>query len=329
MTIGNSIPAETFRWGSAGLRILARQGNPDVAVVYVGELEGRPDSGLEFVDGLDPAVPRRDKWIINVSTQLGCPVGCLFCDAGGDFRGHLDVDEMMAQVRFVASLHPGLEEICGKLKVHFSRMGEPALNDAVPDAILRLRREFPNPNAWCCLATTAPAGRDAWFRRLGQAKAAGWSGRFQLQFSVNSTDEAERLRLMPVRLWGLEDMARYGELWFTPGDRRIVLNFALADGLRFDVDRIRRFFDPAVFAVKLTPLNPTRRGREAGFVTVLRNEGGRAATDRACERLSRCGYDVVISVGDGREDLIGSNCGQAVGLYRGEAADSAPAPSRP
>ncbi len=322
MTIPGGFPADTFRWGSAGLRILARQGRPDVAEVFVGEFEGRPGARLEFVDGLDTALPRGDKWIINISTQLGCPVGCLFCDAGGDYQGDLGVDEMMAQVLFVAARHPGLAEVCGKLKIHFARMGEPALNNAVPETIVRLRKAIPNPNAWCCLATTAPAGREAWFERFLEVKEAGWRGRFQLQFSVNSTDEAERRRLMPVRLWSLEDVARYGERWYGSGDRRVVLNFALAAGVAFDADRIRGCFDPAVFAVKLTPLNPTRRGREAGFLTLLRGDRDRAATNRACERLSGFGYDVVISIGDEREDQIGSNCGQAVLTYQEAAADS-------
>jgi 23S rRNA (adenine2503-C2)-methyltransferase len=325
MTTPSGFGAETFRCGSAGLKILFRQGRPDVAEVYVGEFEGRPGARLECVDGLDAAWPRRDKWIINISTQIGCPVGCLFCDAGGDYRGDLGVDEMMAQVFFVASRHPGLMETCGKLKIHFARMGEPALNDAVPETIRRLREAIPHPNVWCCLATTAPAGREAWFERFWEVKEAGWRGRFQLQFSVNSTAEAERHRLMPVRLWSLGDVARYGERWYGQGDRRVVLNFALAEGAAFEADRIREYFYPAVFAIKLTPLNPTRRGREAGFRTILRAARSRAATDRACERLHQFGYDVVISIGDGREDQIGSNCGQAVLRYQEEEEDS-PAP---
>jgi len=304
--------SEVFCCGSARLRILARQGDPGLAEVYVGEFDGRPFSRIEFVDGLDSRLPREEKWIINVSTQAGCPIGCLFCDAGGGFHGNLGIDEMLAQVLYMAGRHPSHVKTCAKLKIHFARMGEPALNDAVPDAISRLPDLIDNPGFWCCLATTAPAGREAWFERLLNVKEAYFRGRFQFQFSVNTTDDAERARLMPARLWGLEDIARYGERFHRPGDRRVVLNFALASGIPFDLDRIRGVFDPRAFALKLTPLNPTRRGALSGLRTIFRDAHNDAAAERIFDELSESGYDFIISVGDGREDAIGSNCGQAV-----------------
>lgn len=303
---------ETFACGSARLRVLARYGRPDVAEVFVGAFEGRADARIEFVDGLEPGRPRRDKWIINISTQAGCPIGCRFCDAGGGFNGNLGVNELLAQALYVSSRHPEEVRTCAKLKVHFARMGEPALNDAVPDALARLPETFGNPNLWGCVATVAPAGREAWFERLREVKEEFFRGRFQLQFSVNSTDDAERAWLMPARLWGFQDIARYGEAFHRPGDRRIVLNFALAEGVCFEAARIRDGFDPRVFALKLTPLNPTRRAAAAGMRTVFRGRNGRPGIEAVCEELSTAGYDIIISVGDSREDLIGSNCGQAV-----------------
>ena len=307
----NEIPV-VFRHGAARLRVLAREGRPDVAEVYVGEFEGRKASPIEFVDGLDTRFPRNEKWIINVSTQFGCPIACVFCDAGGDYRGDLDGEEMLAQALFVASRHPEEVETCRKLKIHFARMGEPALNDAVPETIARLPEIFRNPNLWCCVPTTAPAGREAWFERLSEVKEAFFHGRFQLQFSVNSTDEDQRVRMMPARIWRMEEIARFGGRFFRPGDRRIVINFALADGVAFDPGGIRRNFDPEIFAVKLTPINPTRRGEQSGLRTVLRASNGNTRTEKACAELEASGFDVIVSVGDGREDEIGSNCGQAI-----------------
>ncbi len=307
----NGIPA-VFRYGAARLRILSREGRPDVAEIYVSEFEGRDASHIEFVDGLDTNYVRNKKWIINISTQFGCPIACLFCDAGGEYHGNLSVDEMLAQALYIASRHPELVTTCEKLKIHFARMGEPALNDSVPEAIMRLPVLFGNPNLWCCVPTIAPEGCDDWFERLREVKNAYFRGRFQLQFSINSTSEEDRAKLMPARLWSLEKIARYGEHFYHPGDRRIVLNFALADGIAFKTEIIKRHFDPAVFAAKLTPINPTRRGNQAGLKTILRDSRKEAGIGTACEALSPSGYHVIVSVGDGREDEIGSNCGQAV-----------------
>ncbi|MCP4647366.1 MAG: DEAD/DEAH box helicase, partial [bacterium] len=58
------------------------------------------------------------------------------------------------------------------------------------------------------------------------------------------------------------------EAWVEPMDRKVVLNFALARDVEFDPQVILETFDPAHFAAKLTPVNPTSRGIANGFETV-------------------------------------------------------------
>ncbi len=43
----------------------------------------------------------------------------------------------------------------------------------------------------------------------------------------------------------------------------------------------------------------------------------------ACQSLAAAKFDVVVSVGDEREDQIGSNCGQAVRVERGLGLEAA------
>ncbi len=296
------------------MEILNVSGRPDVAEVFVARMRGADGPAIEFVDGLDTRFKREDKWIVNVSTQFGCPVGCVFCDAGGDFRGNLTKEELLLQVRHVLRRHPELPSTCGKLKVHFARMGEPSLNDAVLDA-MRALPELPElkgaKGLWCCMPTVAPRNRDEWFEKLLDLKNEIYFGRFQLQFSINTTDPVERDRLMPFRKWSLEQVAAYGKRFYRPGDRKPVLNFALAMDIPFDLKTVQTLFSPEVFAVKLTPLNPTSRGDKNGLQTILRGDrADRLSAD--CQALEQAGYEVIISIGDGREDEIGSNCGQAV-----------------
>lgn len=293
------------------LEILRESGLEDVATVFCARLRGRDACAIELVDGLESGRPRAEKWIVNISTQFGCPVACRFCDAGGGYAGDLTVDEMLAEVRFVLARHPQFIASCPKLKVHLARIGEPSLNDAVPDAVRAIRSLTANPGLWCCLPTVVPQGRRAWFHRLKDAKNDCFPGRFQLQFSLNSTDEATRRRLMPVDLEDFSSVATIGDAFFAPGDRRVVLNFALAEDFPFDPSIVRRFFDPCHFAVKLTPLNPTLRSRRAGLTTLLRGPGAKQAEEAAAS-LQADGYDVILSIGDPREDQLGSNCGQSL-----------------
>ncbi len=295
-------------------------GDPQVAEVGVARFRGEDAYTTETVDGLTPPQKREEKWVINVSTQFGCPVGCPFCDAALQYHGNLTADELLDQVRWALQRHPGVAEKCQKLKVHFARMGEPALNPAVLDAMERLPEVVRSPGLWCCVATVTPRGREDWFERLLLLKRRLYHGRFQLQFSVQSTSEEDRARLIPIPHWSLDDLARYGRRFFEPGDRKVVLNFALARDVEYRPEVIESTFEPERFAIKLTPVNPTAAGAQNGFETILRSEAS-SRLDRACERLTDSGYDVVISIGDEREDQIGSNCGQAVRVERQLAAD--------
>jgi 23S rRNA (adenine2503-C2)-methyltransferase len=297
------------------MEVVNVSGNPEVAEVAVARFRKDDDYTVEIVDGLIPPQPREEKWIINLSTQFGCPVGCPFCDAAVQYHGNLTTDELLAQVRWALDRHPGIAEKCRKLKVHFARMGEPALNPAVLDAMERLPELVRSDGLWCCVATVAPRGREAWFERLLLIKRRLYAGRFQLQFSVQSTSTEDRSRLIPIPHWRMKELADFGRRFFSPGDRKVVLNFALARDVEFDPKLIKRTFDPAKFAIKLTPVNPTAAGQENGFETILRSEQS-SLLDRACDCLTTFGYDLVISVGDEREDQIGSNCGQAVRVQR-------------
>lgn len=297
-------------------QVLKVEGDPEVAEVAISRLRPEERFTVETVDGLAPPLSRREKWIINVSTQFGCPVGCPFCDAALDFAGNLTAEEMLWQVKWALGRHPGEERDCQKLKVHFARMGEPALNDAVLEALERLPVLIDCRGLWGCVATIFPRGRGGWFERLFALKDRLFLGRFQLQFSVQSTDENVRRRLIPMPHASLAELAKWGQRFFRPGDRKVVLNFALARDVPFEPEKLSALFDPGSFALKLTPVNPTAAGARSGFRSVLRTEQA-AVLEHACERLQASGFDVVLSVGDEREDRVGSNCGQAARVLRG------------
>lgn len=293
-------------------KLLATVGTDDLARVYALQLGEDPRQVVETVDSVDPRYPRHEKAVIILSTQFGCPVACPMCDAGSAFFGNLTADQMLAQVQLVRTRRPELLAT-RKLKVHFARMGEPALNAAaVLDALERLPDLLPTQSLMPCVASVAPAGTEPFFAALGRVTQRLYpEGRFQLQLSVNSTAPDVRRQLMPVPHLGLEALATLGETFHRPGDRKIALNFALARGVPVDPERLRAVFDPRCFMVKLTPVNPTERARRAGLDTVLSAEDPEAAHELVA-RLTGLGFDVVVSIGEADEIQIGSNCGQLV-----------------
>ena len=298
-------------------RVLSVTGRDEAALVHVAEMRGNPSLLIEYVDALDPRYSREDKWVAILSTQFGCPVGCLMCETGGWYEGNLQAEEILWQVdSLVYRRYPDGRVPSRKFKVQFARMGEPSLNPAVLVAIRSLSARYDAPGLIPCVATTAPAVASRWLDELADLKHELYSGgAFQLQFSVNSTDEVVRDRVMPVRKWRLEDIARYGEDFFREGDRKVVLNFALAEDWPLNVDWLAGLFDPDRFIIKITPLNPTIRAAEEGIRTVLYTDRQNAC-ERVVEDLGSRGFETIISIGSDEEMAIRSNCGQAVAVGR-------------
>jgi 23S rRNA (adenine2503-C2)-methyltransferase len=299
------------------MRIIGENGRKDLARVYLAEMK----NGLmvEFVDSCDPAVGGRDKkWVIVVSSQFGCPVGCLTCDAGGDFRGNLNHTEIIGQIKKVFEKYPEHDpNNCPKLKIQFARMGEPALNDAVIDVIHWLADN--HPRAMPCVATIAPAGRGLWFESFLNA-----SQRFsnvQLQFSINTTDMEMRDRLIPFPKMSWPEIAVYGQRFCRPGSRKPSLNFALSPGISVEAGRILDYFDPGIFAVKLTPLNPTATAMENCLQSITEITLAQQMVEQKAAEFSELGYEVIRSVGNMEENAIGSNCGQMVRKFKADISE--------
>ena len=291
------------------MRIVARAGNPDVAMVHVAEFGGR---FVEFVESLQTGVPREEKWVVLVSTLFGCPIGCPMCDAGGDFSGRLAAAQILAQIDAVVDgRYPDRAVPARKFKVQFARMGEPALNPAVIDVLGQLPSRYRAPGLMPSVSTVAPSSAGRFFEDLLEVKNEHYpGGRFQLQFSVHSTDPNVRDLLVPVPKWGLDRIGAYGERWRRPGDRKVTLNFALAEGAPVVPESLLEHFDPRAFLVKVTPLNPTYSAIANGLASYIDPE--RESGYPLLDSIRDAGYEVILSIGEKEENLIGSNCGQYV-----------------
>lgn len=295
------------------MEIVSKTGDPDLAEVYVAKFRERDELLAEFVDVRDPALPMDEKWVIIISTQFGCPIACPMCDSGGDYRGDITADEMFAQIDHVISQHdPGRLAMTKKFKIQFARMGDPALNPAVLDVLEELPKRYDAPGLIPCIATIAPAQSRGWFDKLIEIRHSVYRGRpFQLQLSINSTDENLRDLLMPVPKMGLVDLAQYAHRFCNGAPRKVSLNFALAEGVPVDPFAISKYFDPKFCCIKITPLNPTAASEASGLKTALPPDAPHKA-DALREELYGLGFDVILSIGDVRENQIGSNCGMAI-----------------
>jgi 23S rRNA (adenine2503-C2)-methyltransferase len=294
------------------MKVVLEEGLDELATVYAAVYRDDEDYMLEFVDSLSGSKGLEEKWVIVASSQFGCPVGCLMCDTKDYYQGNPTTEELLSQVdHLVRNRFPDGRVPTRKFKVQFARMGEPALNMNVVDALKKIQERYDAPGYMPCISTIAPTGTDEFFEGIKELNHSIFRGNFQLQFSIHSTNEEQRDSIMPVQKWDLEKIAEYGREFFV-GGRKVSLNFALAPENEFDPERIKELFPPEIFMIKLTPVNPTQQAKLNNIVreNLLEEE---VPQIRA---LREMGFDVVLSVGDLRENHIGSNCGQLAALWK-------------
>ncbi len=162
------------------------------------------------------------------------------------------------------------------------------------------------------ISTIAPRGSQKFFERLLHIKQKIYRERFQLQFSIHTTDARLRDWMIPAKKWSLGEIAEYGGEFYRKGERKITLNFALAEGMPVDGDLLLRHFDPDIFLVKITPVNPTCSARKHGISSQVIADMERY---EIVETLRAAGYEVILSIGELAENHIGSNCGQHITNY--------------
>lgn len=73
-------------------------------------------------------LPLSEKWVVTISTQYGCSMGCRFCDVPKVGPGvNATLRDLENQVDSAIFLHPEVQRT-NRLNVHYARMGEPTFN---------------------------------------------------------------------------------------------------------------------------------------------------------------------------------------------------------
>jgi len=295
------------------MKVIAKTGREDIATVYIAEFNNK--KRIEFVESIQPPLTREKKWVLIISSLFGCCINCQFCDAGGNYEGKLSKNELLAQIDYmVKSRYPDRIIPVEKFKIQFARMGEPSLNPNVLDVLSELPEIYNAPGLMPSISTVAPAGTDKFFEELLEIKNKLYKDKFQMQFSIHTTDLEKRAWLIPVKKWSFQAISDYGNDFYKEGEKKITLNFALADNLPVNPQELLKYFSPDKFLIKITPVNPTLKAlsNELTSCKPLNKE------NKLVQDLNKAGYDVILSVGELEENLIGSNCGQFLANYEQE-----------
>ncbi len=340
-------------------------GDDNIATVYIAQIK---DKLFEFAESIQPPLTRNDKWVLTLSCLYGCPVKCLMCDAGRQYKGCMSKEDILKQINYlITKRFPNKIVPCEKFKIQFSRMGEPAFNNNILEVLKELPKMFHAPGLIPSISTIGPknANSQYFFKELTKIKNNLYpNGKFQMQFSIHTTDINKRDKLIPTAKMSFQEIANFADKFHQKNDRKITLNFIVMQNYPIEAKIIKKFFNKDKFIIKLTPLNPTNYAKQNKLETKLepiklgevqtksqevceKRANSREFCDERTKQRELCsnlvpsklqssrtknnknnhnsiksltnelknqGFQVIISIGEPKENEIKSNCGQYISV---------------
>ena len=218
-----------------------------------------PD-GLETESVVIPMRGRsgRETNTLCVSSQVGCAMGCTFCEtAQMGLMRHLTTAEIIGQ--WFAARHVLKTSI---KNIVFMGMGEPMDNlDSVIHAI-RILVDHNGPSVPASNITVSTVGRPEGIRRLAALAAQPGFGRLNLAVSINAPDDAVRSTLMPInRRHPMSELFAAMQAWPLRPAGAILIEYVLIPGVNdhpHHADALATYLASLRCSVNVIPYNPRR-----------------------------------------------------------------------
>lgn len=203
-----------------------------------------------------------------LSTQIGCPLGCLFCATGKmGYKRNLTVEEIIDQVLFWKNqILPKENHIPrpvqggdrGGFRLVFMGMGEPFLNwDNLLDSLKIINQKLDIGARKISISTAGIIPRIYDFADLNTD--------INLAISLHSLRHSVRQQIMPVsRQYHLDDLIKSLHYYTTKTHRQLFLEYALirdVNDSQQDIDLLIKLLrSNYLFHLNLIPLNSVEGG---------------------------------------------------------------------
>ena len=193
-----------------------------------------------------------------VSSQVGCAMGCSFCETA-----QMGLHRNLSAGEIVAQWHAATHQLGRRpSRVVYMGMGEPTDNlDAVIDSI-RILTDHNGAGVGAKNIMVSTVGRPAGIRRLAAfAREPGYT-RLQLAVSINAPNDEIRNRIMPVnRATPLAELCAALADWSTRGSRVLCAEYVLIPSVNDALehaDELCELLAPLRAMVSVIPYNPRR-----------------------------------------------------------------------
>ncbi len=217
---------------------------------------------LRFPDGetVETVIMPHPSWdSVCISTQAGCPAGCVFCATGAvGFRRNLTAGEIVDQVlvgqETAQLLHPrNPKPTFRQIRVVYMGMGEPLINyNPVLKSLYLLNKEVGIGFRHITLSTV---GIVPGIRRLAQEKL-----QLTLAVSLHAPNQELREQLIPVaKIWPLEELMGACRYYIAQTGRRITYEYLLLKGVNDRPEHaleLAQLLKGQICHINLIPFNP-------------------------------------------------------------------------
>lgn len=241
-------------------------------------------------------IPRGEHSTLCISTQVGCPVGCIFCASGLEgVRRNLRTGEIVEQVLLAQRYSPEGRKLTNLVVMG---IGEPLLNlDNLLPALDRIH-DPDGINMGARRITVSTSGYPAQMDRLAKTPHS-----FNLAVSLHSADEHLRKRLVPNAQFSVKEILDAAHRYFGATGRQITFEVVLLAEVNDrprDAELLVQRLRNMPCTVNILPWNPVEQipdlhrpppFRVDKFVTKLR-DGGLNVTvrkQRGADRSAACG----------------------------------------
>lgn len=244
-------------------------------------------------------IPEGERTTLCISTQVGCPVGCVFC-ASGMFgvRRNLSCGEIAEQVLIARSRLPAGRRLTNLVVMG---MGEPMLN---LDGLLPALQRIHDPDGIHLGArriTVSTSGYPKQMERFAEADPS-----YNLAVSLHAADDDLRKELVPTATHSVAEIVAAADSYFGKKKREVTYEVVLLAGKndrRIDANKMVGLLRGLPCTVNLIPWNPVDEivathglGRPSevrvdAFAATLR-DGGLNVTvrrQRGADRSAACG----------------------------------------
>jgi 23S rRNA (adenine2503-C2)-methyltransferase len=210
------------------------------------------DDGLKIESVL---MHYKDRNTVCVSSQVGCPLGCLFCATGKmGFKRNLEDFEIVEQVLFFARY---LKKLKARVtNVVFMGMGEPFLNYENVMRAIKILNDKDGFNLGARKFSISTAGITEGIEKLAEENLE-----VNLAISFHTPDDKLRSQLMPIgKKYNIEKILETVDDYIKKTNRKVMFEYLMIKDVNDSEDsagKLAKLMKRCLYLVNLISYNPT------------------------------------------------------------------------